>query len=155
VWQRDLSERVSRREVSEFHRELFWAGSSAGTIVYGGFGADTGAMRSAGAAIINYDPFTCGREGSGRGAKSGAYCTVHGSSLTGYLAAWSWGVSGIINVIAASGGAVLKAGAIGVSGCSRYWKGAFVVGALHDRVALMLPVESGTGGAGCWRCIAK
>jgi hypothetical protein len=52
-------------------------------------------MRSAGAAIINYDWFACGREGTGRGAKSGAYYTVQGSSSTGYLAAW-------IEVLAAS-----------------------------------------------------
>jgi hypothetical protein len=44
---------------------------------------------------------------------------------------------------------------IGVIGCSRYGKGATVTGALDDRLTLTLPVESGTGGAGCWRCIAK
>jgi hypothetical protein len=131
------------------------AGPAPAIIVYGGFGADTGTMKAAGAATINYDPFTCGREGTGRAAKSGAYYTVHGSSSTGYLAAWGWGVSRIIDVIAASGGTVLKADGIGVTGCSRYGKGAFVAGALDDRVALTLPVESGTGGAPCWRCIAQ
>jgi hypothetical protein len=70
------------------------------------------------------------------------------------LIAWSWGVSRIIDVIAASSGS-LKADGIGVSGCSRYGKGAFVAGAFDDRVALTMPVESGTGGAPCWRCVAK
>jgi hypothetical protein len=112
-------------------------------------------MRLAGAAIINCDPFTCGREGTGRGVKSNAFYTVHRSSLTGYLVVWSWGVSGIIDVLAASGGTVLKAAAVGASGCSWYGKSAFVAGALDDHVALTSPVESGTGGAGCCRCIAK
>lgn len=40
---------------------------------------------------------------------------------------------------------------IGVTGCSRNRKGAFVAGALDTRIALPLPQESGAGGAGCWR----
>jgi hypothetical protein len=108
---------------ASFSASISGAGSGAGVIVFRDFGADTGTMRSAGAAIINNDPFTCGCEDTGRGAKSGAYYTVRSSSSTGYLAAWSWGVRRIIDGIAASGGTVLKADAIGVSSCSRYGKG--------------------------------
>jgi hypothetical protein len=40
---------------------------------------------------------------------------------------------------------------LGVTGCSRNGKGAFIVGALVKRIALTLPQESGSGGAACWR----
>jgi hypothetical protein len=58
-----------------------------------------------------------------------------------------WGVSRIIDVIAASPGGVLV---IAVSGCFRYAKDA-----LDERIALTLPIESGTCGAPYWRCIAQ
>jgi hypothetical protein len=117
---------------------------------------DTTTIKAAGAAIINYDPYTVGKEGTSRSNKQGVYYTLYGSSSsTGLLAAWAWGVSRIIDVIVASGGTVIKPTGVGVTGCSRFGKGAFVAGALDDRVALTIPIESGTGGAPCWRCIAK
>ena len=42
--------------------------------------------------------------------------------------AWAWGVSRIIDVIEQSDGSILRADATGVTGCSRFGKGAFVVG---------------------------
>lgn len=38
-----------------------------------------------------------------------------------------------------------------MTGCSRFGKGAFVAGAFDQRVALTLPIESGTGGVPIWR----
>jgi hypothetical protein len=64
--------------------------------------------------------------------------------------AWAWGVSRIIDLIEQDG-TTLKADAVGVVGCSRFGKGAFVAGAFDQRVALGIPVESGTGGAPIWR----
>ena len=40
---------------------------------------------------------------------------------------------------------------LGVTGCSRNGKGAFMVGAFEKRIALTIPQESGSGGAACWR----
>ena len=60
--------------------------------------------------------------------------------------AWAWGVSRIIDVIEQSGGNILKADDTGVSGCSRFGKGAFVAGAFDQRIPLTMPVESGTDG---------
>lgn len=116
-------------------------------VVLGGFGADTATIRATGAAVINYDPLAVGREGTPRNNKQGAFYTIYGNtSTTGLLAAWAWGVSRIIDVIEQSGGSVLKADAVGVTGCSRYGKGAFAVGVFDQRIALTMPIESGSAG---------
>ncbi|TDV57347.1 cellulose binding domain-containing protein [Actinophytocola oryzae] len=123
-------------------------------VVLGGFGADTATIRSAGAAVINYDPLAVGREGTPRNNKQGAFYTIYGNtSTTGILAAWAWGVSRIIDVIESSGGSVLKADSVGVTGCSRYGKGALAVGAFDQRIALTMPIESGSAGAPIFRGI--
>jgi len=125
-------------------------------VVVGGLGADTSTIRSSGAAIISYDPLAVGREGTPRNNKQGAFYTLYGAtSGTGLLAAWAWGVSRIIDVIEQSGGSILKADALGVTGCSRYGKGAFAVGVFDQRIALTMPIESGSGGAPIFRGIAQ
>jgi len=122
--------------------------------VLGGFGADTATIRAAGAAVINYDPLAVGREGTPRNNKQGAFYTIYGNtSSTGILAAWAWGVSRLIDVIEQSGGTILRADATGVTGCSRYGKGAFVIGAFDQRIALTMPIESGSAGAPIFRGI--
>jgi len=123
-------------------------------VVLGGFGADTATIRGAGAAVINYDPLAVGREGTPRNNKQGAFYTLYGAnSSTGILMAWAWGVSRIIDVIEQSGGNILRPDATGVTGCSRYGKGAFVIGAFDQRIALTMPIESGSGGAPIFRGI--
>ena len=95
-----------------------------------------------------------GREGTARTNKQGAFYTIYGNtSSTGLLVAWAWGVSRIIDVIEQSGGSILKADAIGVTGCSRFGKGAFAIGAFDQRIALTMPIESGSGGAPIFRGI--
>ncbi|MGI5243801.1 glucuronyl esterase domain-containing protein [Dactylosporangium sp. CA-139066] len=123
-------------------------------VVLGGFGADTASIKAAGAAVINYDPYTVGKEGTPRNNKQGAFYSIYGAqSSTGLLAAWAWGVSRIIDVIAQSGGGILRADAMGVTGCSRFGKGAFVVGAFDQRIALTMPIESGSAGVPIFRGI--
>jgi uncharacterized repeat protein (TIGR02543 family) len=119
-------------------------------IRYDNSGADATVLRNNGVAVINYTTSTVG--GGTRTAKSGVFYTVNNThSRTGHLAAWAWGVSRIIDVIEQSNGTILKADAIGVTGCSRSGKGAFVAGVLDQRVALTLPMESGTGGTNIMR----
>jgi hypothetical protein len=123
-------------------------------VVVGNFGADTATIRGAGVATITYDPFAVGRENTPRNNKQGAFYTIYGSSSsTGLLAAWAWGVSRIIDVIEQSGGNILRADATGVTGCSRFGKGAFVIGAFDQRIALTMPIESGSGGVPIFRGI--
>ncbi|MFI9603227.1 cellulose binding domain-containing protein [Streptomyces sp. NPDC052043] len=123
------------------------SGPFPAVIVLGGLGADTATIKASGVAVINYDPYTVGKEGTARNNKQGAFYSVYGSSSsTGLLMAWSWGVSRIVDVIEQSGGNVLKASATGVTGCSRFGKGAIVAGAFDQRIALTMPIESGSGG---------
>ena len=123
-------------------------------VVLGGFGADTAAIRAAGAAVINYDPYAVGKEGTPRNNKQGAFYSIYGAtSSTGLLMAWAWGVSRIIDVIEQSGGNILRADATGVTGCSRFGKGAFVVGVYDQRIALTMPIESGSAGVPIFRGI--
>jgi hypothetical protein len=127
-------------------------------IGYGGVAPlDTTVIDGAGVATINFDPMSVGAEGHGHGAnQAGAFYSLYpGGSQTGLLVAWAWGVSRLVDVIAQSDGALLRADAIGVTGCSRYGKGAFIAGAFDQRIALTLPVESGTAGVPIWRGIAQ
>ncbi|MCK2214695.1 cellulose binding domain-containing protein [Actinomadura sp. ATCC 31491] len=130
------------------------SGPYPAVVVLGGLGADTATIRAAGAAVISYDPLAVGKEGTARTSKQGAFYTIYGAtSGTGLLAAWAWGVSRIIDVIEQSGGGILRADATGVTGCSRYGKGAFVAGAFDQRIALTMPIESGSGGVAALRAI--
>ncbi|GAA3175031.1 hypothetical protein GCM10010451_24840 [Streptomyces virens] len=123
-------------------------------VVLGGMGADTATIKNSGAAVISLDPYALGKEGTPRGTKQGAFYSLYGSSSsTGLLMAWSWGVSRVIDVIEQSDGGVLRADATGVTGCSRFGKGAFVAGAFDQRIALTMPIESGSGGTGIFRGI--
>ncbi|WP_067639981.1 glucuronyl esterase domain-containing protein [Actinomadura latina] len=132
------------------------SGPFPAVIVLGGFGADTNTIRSSGAAVISYDPLAVGKEGTARSNKQGAFYSIYGSSSgTGLLAAWAWGASRIIDVIEQSGGGILKADSVGVTGCSRYGKGAFTAGVFDQRIALTMPIESGSGGVPVFRGIAQ
>lgn len=109
-------------------------------IVYGNFG---GPPVPSGVATITFNAIeTTG----GTGAKSGPFYDVYGSNHpAGYLAAQAWQVSRIIDVLEQHSD-VIDPTKIGVTGCSRLGKGAFVAGVLDNRIALTIPVESGLGG---------
>lgn len=113
---------------------------------------DQSIVLSEGVAVVLLPVYDIASESGSRNAKDGAFYDVYGaSSATGQLAAWAWGVSRIIDVIEQSGGDILLADAIGVTGCSRFGKGAFAIGAFDERIALTLPVESGSGGVPIYR----
>lgn len=97
------------------------------------------------------DDFAAQSGGSSRGR--GKFYTLFGSSHTaGALTAWAWGVDRLVDAleqVASTSGIDPKR--LGVTGCSRNGKGAFIAGALVKRIALTIPQESGSGGAACWR----
>lgn len=97
------------------------------------------------------DDFAAQSGGSSRGR--GKFYTLFGASHTaGALTAWAWGVDRLVDAleqVSATSGIDPKR--LGVTGCSRNGKGAFIAGALVKRIALSIPQESGSGGAACWR----
>jgi hypothetical protein len=80
----------------------------------------------------------------------GLFYDLYGKNASaGALAAWAWGLSRIIDALEETHKTnKINHEFVGVTGCSRNGKGAFVAGALDDRVALTIPQESGSG---CWR----
>jgi hypothetical protein len=106
-----------------------------------------------GVAFINFNVTAVGNEQT-RNPKVGAFYTVNPDRAdTGMLVAWAWGVSRMIDLIEASGSDIINPKAIGVHGCSRSGKGAFIAGAFDERVALTLPFESGMAGVPAFRMI--
>lgn len=92
------------------------------------------------------------QSGSGSRGRGKFYDLFGSGHSAGSLTAWAWGVDRLIDgleqVGAASG---IDTKRLGVTGCSRNGKGAFITGALVSRIALTIPQESGAGGAACWR----
>ena len=77
-------------------------------------------------------------------------------SNSGQYAAWSWGVSRLIDGIEiaarqAANPLPIDVGHLGATGCSYAGKMALFAGAFDERVALTVPQESGGGGAPAWR----
>ncbi|KAF6752035.1 hypothetical protein DFP72DRAFT_462598 [Ephemerocybe angulata] len=106
----------------------------------------------AGVAVITFpnDDIANQVDTSSRG--KGLFYDLYGASHTASATlAWTWGVSRLIDVLESLNNSKIDTGRLAVTGCSRNGKGALVVGAFEQRIALTIPQESGTGGAGCWR----
>jgi hypothetical protein len=103
-----------------------------------------------GVAKIKLDTNSMGNQTGSRG--QGFFFTTTGSNDgAGALIAWAWGVSRIIDALAATPAAKIDATKIAVTGCSRNGKGALMIGAFDERIALTIPQESGSGGMAAWR----
>lgn len=116
-------------------------------IVIGGFNSlNSDVLSSEGVAVIAYDNSAILAETSGN-YSTGKYFDVNPDQKgkTGSLVAWAWGVSRLIDVIEKNPG-VIDPTKLGIHGCSRLGKAAFVIGAFDERIALGLPLEPGTGG---------
>lgn len=112
------------------------------------------AILAEGVAFINYDVTSVGDETTYSPNKVGAFYTANPERQdTGMLLAWAWGVSRMIDVIEASSAQIIDPAGIGVHGCSRSGKGAFIAGAFDERVALTIPLESGMAGVPAFRMI--
>ncbi|KAK7729045.1 carbohydrate-binding module 1 [Botryosphaeria dothidea] len=106
----------------------------------------------AGVATITFNNDDLAAQQSTGSRDQGKFYTLYGSGHgAGAMTAWAWGVSRIIDALETTTAARIDPARVGVTGCSRNGKGAFVAGALDDRVALTIPQESGAGGAACWR----
>lgn len=107
-----------------------------------------------GVAIINFNNDDLAQEVDLTSRGVGKFYTLYGADATASaMTAWAWGVSRVIDALEALPVSQHKIDVahLGVTGCSRDGKGAFVAGALDTRIALTIPQESGSGGAACWR----
>ena len=109
-----------------------------------------------GVAVIYYDNYALGKEGTAEMSRgkpnTGKYYDIYGGTdPAGLLMAWAWGASRMLDVLQASGGAMFDLRGIGVTGCSRWGKGAFTIGVFDDRIALTIPQEPSTGGDPAFR----
>lgn len=108
-----------------------------------GYGGLSGMPVPRGVATITFNAI---ESTGGSGAKNGPFYSVYGSDHpAGYLTAQAWQISRVLDVLEQNPG-VIDPYRVGVTGCSRWGKGAFVAGALDNRIALTIPVESGLGG---------
>ncbi len=103
---------------------------------------------------INFANDACAAQSNPSSHGSGWFFDLHGKTHSaGATTAWAWCVGRIIDGLEQLGAE--KTGIdpkrLGVTGCSRNGKGAFMVGALEKRIALAIPQESGSGGAASWR----
>ncbi len=103
---------------------------------------------------INFGNDACAAQQNPASHGSGWFFDLHGKTHpAGALTAWAWCVGRIIDGLEQLGGdkTGIDPKRLGVTGCSRNGKGAFLVGTLEPRIALTLPQESGSGGAASWR----
>ena len=101
-------------------------------------------------AKIAFDTNKMGDQNGSRG--KGFFFTATGSNDgAGALIAWAWGVSRVIDALEATPTAKIDPKRIGITGCSRNGKGALMIGAFDERIALTIPQESGSGGTASWR----
>lgn len=112
-----------------------------------------------GVAVITFDNGAMGAQGNQRDGDGysntrgqGIFYELYGKDHpASSMMAWAWGVSRVIDALASTPDAHIDATHIAVSGCSRNGKGALVVGAFDERIALTVPQESGAGGSASWR----
>jgi hypothetical protein len=112
-----------------------------------------------GVAVVTFDNNAMGAQGNKR--EGDTYKSTRGQGLfyelygkehpASSMMAWAWGVSRIIDALASTPDAHIDPTRVAVSGCSRNGKGALVVGAFDERIALTVPQESGAGGSASWR----
>jgi hypothetical protein len=103
-----------------------------------------------GVASIAFDTNGMANQNGMRGSGS-FYGITGGTGASGALIGWAWGVSRIIDALEVTPAAKIDPTRIGVTGCSRNGKGALMVGAFDERIALTIPQESGSGGTASWR----
>ncbi|RYP09327.1 hypothetical protein DL764_001374 [Monosporascus ibericus] len=126
--------------------------SSPGPAVIGIGGASVPFPSQVGSITFPNDQFAAQNGQGSRG--QGAFYQLFGNTHSaGALTAWAWGVDRVIDGLEQLGAATtgIDTTKLAVTGCSRNGKGAFITGALVDRIALTVPQESGSGGAACWR----
>jgi len=114
-------------------------------IAFSGGGA-AAQMASRGVAVIRFN------QGDVGGGNMGLFGELYGANSAGNLAAWAWGASRIIDVLETDN-TIIDSKRLAVTGCSFLGKAALAAGALDERFALTVPVESGIGGVPSYKLV--
>jgi (4-O-methyl)-D-glucuronate---lignin esterase len=118
----------------------------------GGIAIGSTQLADMGVATITFPNDTVAQQQNGSSRGRGLFYDLYGSGHTaGAMMAWAWGVSRLIDALEQTPAAQIDPTRLGVTGCSRNGKGALIVGAFDERIALTIPQESGSGGAASWR----
>jgi len=121
-------------------------------IAIGKSGLDNAVLANLGVALIRFPNNDIAAQQNGQSRGQGSFYTLYGSDHgAGAMMAWAWGVSRLIDALETTPGTQIDPKRLGVTGCSRNGKGALVVGAFDERIALTIPQESGSGGSASWR----
>ena len=112
-----------------------------------GSGVPTSFLHGEGVAAINYS----------HSAAEGAFNSIYGGSGVADTIKWAWAVSRVIDVLVderdAGNNNIIDPTGLATTGCSYAGKSAFIAGAYDERIALGIPMESGTGGLGSYRVV--
>jgi hypothetical protein len=114
-----------------------------------GSGVPTSFLHGEGVAAMSYS----------HSAAESAYNAIYGGGGgVSVQIKWAWMVSRVIDVLVderdAGSNDIIDPTGLGTTGCSYAGKSAFTVGAFDERIALGIPVESGTGGLSSYRVVA-
>ncbi len=121
-------------------------------IAVGGSSLNNSVLSSLGVAVINLPNDQIAQQNNGSSRGIGKFYDLYGSGHSaGALMAWAWGASRLIDALEKTPAANIDTTRLAVTGCSRNGKGALAVGAYDERIKLVIPQESGSGGAGTWR----
>ncbi len=109
-------------------------------------------LDSLGVAIISFPSDQLAQEFGPKSRGKGTFFKLFPNEHNaGALIAWAWGVSRLIDALYSTHGTQINYHRLGVTGCSRWGKGALVAGAFDERIILTIPQESGSGGVAGWR----
>jgi hypothetical protein len=109
-------------------------------------------LSNMGVAVITFPSDQIAQENDATSRGIGKFYDMYGSSQSaGALMAWAWGMDRLIDAIEKTPAANIDPKRLGVTGCSRWGKGALACGAFDERIVLTIPEESGSGGAASWR----
>jgi hypothetical protein len=120
----------------------------------GGTGAlPSDIFTSRGIATMTFTSSQLTPQSPARGA--GAFFKLYPDTTAGSMIAWAWGVSRIIDGLQKTADQNhIDTTRLAVTGCSYAGKMALYAGAFDERVALVIPEESGGGGEAAWRVSA-
>lgn len=107
-----------------------------------------------GVAIINLpvDAIAAQQGITSRG--KGLFYDIYGADHSaGALMAWAWAADCLVTGLERNPGAGIDAAHLGVTGGSRWGKGALAAGAFCGRFKLVIPQESGCGGSSSWKVL--